>query len=215
MYLPAVFSEVDLTTLHDFIERHDFGVLVSQVDSEPFASHLPFLLERASGERGTLVAHVARDNPQWEQISGQTALAIFSGPHAYVSPGWYESAPAVPTWNYTAVHVSGRVEAITDPDELWGIVGRLVARHEAHRPAPWSLADDAEFARRLLPQIVGLRLKIDRIEGKSKLSQNRPLEQRLRVIRALREAEDENSRAVAELMDQALPTGTESAPRGS
>ncbi|RPI85194.1 MAG: FMN-binding negative transcriptional regulator, partial [Planctomycetaceae bacterium] len=147
--------------------------------------------------------------------SGQTALGIFSGPHAYVSPGWYESAPAVPTWNYTAVHVSGRVEAISDPDELWGIVGRLVARHEARRPAPWSLTDDAEFARRLLPQIVGLRLKIDRIEGKSKLSQNRPLEQRLRVIRALREAEDENSRAIAELMDQALPTGTESAPRGS
>jgi catechol 2,3-dioxygenase-like lactoylglutathione lyase family enzyme len=93
MYLPAAFAESDLTRLHDFIEQNSFGLLVSQVDGLPFASHLPFLLERPAGPHGTLVGHMARANPQWREASGQTALAIFSGPHAYISPTWYEAEP--------------------------------------------------------------------------------------------------------------------------
>src|SRR5438445_13331101 len=109
MYIPAHFLESDLPTLHEFIERNSFGLLVSQCDGSPFASHLPFLLERSSGSRGTLVGHMARANPQWEQASGQRVLAVFSGPHAYISPTWYEADAVVPTWNYAAVHVTGHV----------------------------------------------------------------------------------------------------------
>src|SRR5271163_3835443 len=88
MYIPAAFAEADLTKLHDFMEQNSFGLLVAQVEGAPFASHLPFLLERTAGPHGTLVGHMARANPQWRDAGGQTALAIFSGPHAYISPTW-------------------------------------------------------------------------------------------------------------------------------
>src|SRR5581483_7907510 len=96
MYIPVAFAETNLTTLHDFIEQNSFGVLVSQFDGLPFATHLPFLLERTAGRHGTLIGHLARANPQWQQASGQTALAIFSGPHVYISPTWYEAEQVVP-----------------------------------------------------------------------------------------------------------------------
>src|SRR6516164_2747361 len=124
MYTPAAFAEADLARLLDFIERNSFGVLVSQVDG------LPFLLDRPAGPHGTLVGHVARANPQWREAAGQTALAVFSGPHAYVSPTWYEAEQVVPTWNYTAVHASGRVQVLEDPTALLKIVQGLVDVHE-------------------------------------------------------------------------------------
>src|SRR2546421_8219004 len=122
MYIPAAFAEPDLTKLHEFVEQNSFSLLVSMVDGLPFATHLPFLLERTAGRQGTLVGHVARANPQWRELAGQTALAIFSGPHAYISPTWYEAQRVVPTWNYTAVHASGRVEIIEDEGALFDIV---------------------------------------------------------------------------------------------
>ena len=109
MYIPAAFVESDPTALHGFIEQHSFGLLVSQLDGQPFASHLPFLLDRAAGTQGTLIGHMARANPQWRQSDGQTALVIFSGPHAYISPTWYEADQVVPTWNYAAVHAYGKM----------------------------------------------------------------------------------------------------------
>ena len=136
MYIPAAFAETDLTRLHDFIEQNSFGLLVSQVDGLPFASHLPFLLERTAGPHGTLVGHMARANPQWREAGGQTALAIFSGPHAYISPTWYEAEQVVPTWNYTAVHAYGRVQIIEDEDALLEIVQEVRAGLRAgHAPA--------------------------------------------------------------------------------
>src|SRR5690349_5446526 len=98
MYVPAPFAVTDIVRLHDFIERNSFGLLVSQVEGRPFASHLPFLLDRKACANGTLVGHVARANPQWKEAQGQSALAVFSGPHAYVSPTWYEAEQVVPTW---------------------------------------------------------------------------------------------------------------------
>ena len=138
MYIPAAFAELDLTKLHDFIEQNSFGLLVSQVDGLPFATHLPFLLERTAGPHGTLVGHMARANPQWQEAGGQTALAIFSGPHAYISPTWYEAEQVVPTWNYTAVHAYGRVQIIEDEDALLEIVQRSVRVYEQAMPQPWS-----------------------------------------------------------------------------
>jgi transcriptional regulator len=208
MYIPAVFAERDLTRLHDFIEQHSFGVLVSQVEGLPFATHLPFLLQRQAGPYGSLIGHMARANPQWQHAGGQTALAMFSGPHAYVSPTWYESAQVVPTWDYTAVHVYGPIQIVEDRDTLLEIVQKSVHFYEQAMPQPWSFADTGVYAERMLAQIVGFRIPIEKIEGKWKLNQNHPVERRKKVAQALRERQDENSQAVADLIEEALERDT-------
>jgi transcriptional regulator len=205
MYVPAAFAETDRARLLDFIEQHSFGLLVSQVEGLPFASHLPFLLDRAAGTHGTLVGHVARANPQWREADGQTALAIFAGPHTYVSPTWYEDEQVVPTWNYTAVHAYGRVRIIEDKDALLDVVRRSVQVYEKAMLRPWVFDGSGTFVERLLGQIVGFRIEIEKIEGKWKLNQNHPVERRRKVIRTLRERGDENSQAVAALMQARLP----------
>jgi transcriptional regulator len=205
MYIPAAFAESDLSRLHDFIEQHSFGLLVSQVDGLPFATHLPFLLERTTGRHGTLVGHVARANPQWREAGGQTVLAIFSGPHAYISPTWYEAEQVVPTWNYTAVHAYGQVRIIEDEGALLEIVRSFVQVYEQSMPRPWSLDGSRTFVERQLAQIVGFRMEIEKIEGKWKLNQNHPAERRRKVVRALRQRGDENAQAVADWMQAMLP----------
>jgi transcriptional regulator len=205
MYLPAAFAEPDLTRLHHFIEQNSFGILVSQVEGLPFATHLPFLLDRTAGPHGTLVGHMARANPQWREAGGQTALAIFSGPHAYISPTWYEAEQVVPTWNYTAVHAYGRVEVVEDNGALLEIVQRSVRAYERAMPRPWSLGPSSPFVERLLAQIVGFRIEVEKIEGKFKLNQNHPAERRKKVVRALQQRGGENAQAVAALMQAMLP----------
>jgi transcriptional regulator len=206
MYVPAAFAESDLTKLHDFIEQNSFGLLVTQVDGLPFATPLPFLFDRTAGPFGCLVGHVARANPQGRQAKGQTALAVFSGPHAYVSPTWYEAEQVVPTWNYAAVHVYGPIQVIEDRDTLLKIVQKLVQVHERAMPRPWSFTGSGTFGERLLTHIVGFRIEIEKIEGKWKLNQNHPVERRKKVIRALRDRGDENARAVADMMEGMLPS---------
>ncbi|MFO0800369.1 MAG: FMN-binding negative transcriptional regulator [Gemmataceae bacterium] len=205
MYVPPHFAETDPATLHEFITSHSFGLLVSQLGGVPFATHLPFLLDRAAGPYGTLVGHVARGNPHWQELGGAAALAVFSGPHAYVSPTWFASESAVPTWNYLAVHATGRAELIDDRDELRDIVRRSVAVYESAMPRPWQLDADSAYVERLLAGIVGFRLRIDRLEGKWKLNQNHPAERRAKVIRALETAGGENGLAVAAAMRRTLP----------
>lgn len=204
MYVPATFAENDLSVLHDFIERNSFALLVSQADDRPFASHLPLLLERTAGPNGTLVGHMARANPHGRDLDTQTVLCVFSGPHAYISPTWYEAENVVPTWNYTAVHAYGRVRLIHDPEPLLNIVRDSIAVYEKGMPRPWSLGPSDTFVDRLLAQIVGFRIEIERIEGKFKLNQNHPAERREKVIRALEAVGDENALAVAGLMARHL-----------
>ena len=199
MYVPPHFAETDLTKQHDFIERYSFGLLVAQLGGVPFVTHLPFLLERTSGPHGTLIGHMARANPHWTELAGQSVLAVFAGPHAYISPTWYESANVVPTWNYTAVHAYGSIELL-DKNGVRDVVTRTVSLYESALPQPWTFEADSVFIDRLLDQIVGFRLAIERIEGKMKLNQNHPVERREKVIRALRERGSADEIAVAELM---------------
>ena len=207
MYVPAAFADHDLARLHDFIERHSFGLLVSQVESLPFATHLPFLLDRTAGAHGALIGHMARANPQWREADGQTVLNIFSGPHAYISPTWYEAEQLVPTWNYTAVHVYGCIQIIEEESALLDIVQETVRVYESAMPRPWSFDGAGTFAERLLAQIIGFRIEIDKIEGKWKLNQNHPVERREKVVWALEQREgDENAKAIAALMRRTLPT---------
>jgi len=200
MYIPAAFAQTDSNTLFEFIEMYSFGLLISQVQGEPFASHLPFLLDRSSGPNGCLIGHMALANPQWRQADGQNVLAVFSGPHAYISPSWYQAENVVPTWNYVAVHVYGKLHVVRDEEALATILQDFVAYYEASLPRPWKFDADSDFARKMIKAVSGFRIEISRLEGKWKLNQNRPEEQRERVVRVLQTFPDENSRAIADLM---------------
>ena len=202
MYVPDHFREARPAVLHDFVRDHSFGTLVSHVDGEPFATHLPFLLDAGRGPHGTLRAHLARANPHWRSFQeGTTSLVIFQGPHAYVSPSWYATPVAVPTWNYTAVHVHGQPRLVEDREELRALVDDTVRLYEQLYPEPWRMDRlDEALVDKMLDNIVGFEITIDRLEGKLKLSQNRSAADREGVIAALTRQGDEQSLAVAALM---------------
>ena len=209
VYLPPAFTETRAEVLLEHIERHDFGLLVSHGKEGLIASQIPFLLERRDG-RLYLQGHLARANPQLADLDGAgEALAIFEGPHAYISPSWYQPGPAVPTWNYATVHAYGAARTIADPGWLRDFVRRLTKRHEAREPAPpWRMADLPEaYIASMLTGIVGVEIAVSRLDGKFKLSQNRPAADRPRIIAALEGREDADSRAVAELMREREPAG--------
>jgi transcriptional regulator len=201
MYVPKVFREDDAARLHAFLRAWSFGLLVTaDADRVPVATHIPFVLDE---DGGRLIGHVARPNPQWQSFDGtRQALAIFPGPHAYVSPTWYATTPAVPTWNYAAVHAYGRPRVLEGVEAARDAVTRLVAVHD---PA-WPLADQpADFTAGMLRGIVAFEMPIERLEGKLKMSQNRPAADRVGVVRALRGG-GAAERAVAELMDKVAPS---------
>jgi transcriptional regulator len=200
MYVPAAFAETDPDTLHRFIEAYSFGLLVSNHEGEPFATHLPFLLERGAGPHGTLIGHLARANPHWHDLEGQEVLAVFSGPHAYVSPTWYEAENVVPTWNYVAVHAYGTCRLVDDPESLADILAAMVATYERPLPNPWSLDPGGDFFRKVVRAVVGFRVEISRLEGKWKLNQNHPQERREKVRRILEKSEDPDAKEIARLM---------------
>jgi len=136
VYLPPAFTEARPEVLVAHIERHDFGLLVSHDAAGLVASHIPFLVERHDEELH-LLGHLARPNPQVEDLSvSREVLAIFSGPHAYISPSWYADGPSVPTWNYVDVHAYGKIQLVEDDDWLRRLLRRLSDRHEAGNPAP-------------------------------------------------------------------------------
>lgn len=211
LYNPPHFREQDRAVLDDHIRRTAFATLVTAGAEGPIVSHLPMLLMPEPAPGGALIGHVARANPQWRQSDlDKPALAIFGGPHAYVSPGWYpgkrEHGRVVPTWNYAVVHVTGRLVVLDDADAVLDIVRRLTDVHEASFATPWSVSDaPEEFVRAQLKGIVGLRLEIASVEGKMKLSQNRPASDREAVIAGLDERGDPASAAVSERMRDRLP----------
>jgi len=165
------------------------------------ASHVPFVVDR-DGDNLHLHAHLARPNPQVRQLArGGEVLAIFHGPHAYISPNWYGSGPSVPTWNYIDVHAYGIVRLVEDGDWLRRLLRRLSERHEARSPVPWRMDELPEsYVEGMLRGIIGLDISVTRLEGKYKLSQNRPASDRPRVIAALEDRGDADSQAVARLM---------------
>ena len=195
MYLPEHFAETRARELHRLIDEHPLGALVVAGPNGLDANHVPFLLDPEAGERGVLLAHVARANPLWRDArDGDEALVIFRGAEAYVSPNWYpskhETHRLVPTWNYRIVHVHGRLRIRDDERFVRGVVARLTRRHEtrAGSPKPWRMTDSApEFIDGMLAAIVGIEIGIDRIVGKWKLSQNRDEPDRQGVIAGLGE----------------------------
>ncbi len=138
MYVPESFQESDVAVQQEFIERNSFGLLVSHHLGSPFATHLPVVLDRTQGSQGTLLGHMAKANPQWKHFANEDCLVVFSGPHSYISPTWYEADNMVPTWNYVAVHAYGKFELVEDQESVLSILRRSVDTYERKRPgAPY------------------------------------------------------------------------------
>lgn len=202
MHVPDHLRMADTAEAQAFIDAHSFGLLMTP-DLE--ATHLPLVLRPEEGELGTLYGHVARASPHWQALDGAETLAVFQGPHAYVSPSWYAGTPAVPTWNYVAVHARGRIRLL-DATQTRTAVRALVAVHEPE------LLDDRErlpeaFERRLLEAVVGFRLEITALQGKHKLGQHRSRADQRGVHAALAASRDPEARRLAEYM-QARGLGT-------
>jgi transcriptional regulator len=209
MYTPASFQETRLPALHAAIEQIAFASLVSTTADGLQVSHIPLLLAPEEGPCGTLYGHVAKANIH-AACDGAASLAIFLGPHAYISAGWYPGKQThgreVPTWNYIAVHAHGNLETFDDPAALRQLLRRLTDRHERTMPNPWRLDDaPADYIDRNLTAIIGLRLPIERLEGKWKLSQNRTQADRDGVLAGLDALNDEPSRRMAEAIRNANP----------
>jgi len=205
MYVPEAFAVSDEATHFEFMTAHGFATLVTAGREGPFASHVPALLER---DRRVLQLHVAAANPHARMADGDRALVIFTGPHGYVSPSWYTTEPAVPTWNYAAVHVHGRVTRIAERAKVAALLAKLIAAHEP-RGSAWkmgALPDD--YMARMIAGIAGFEISLDRIEGKFKLSQNRSAADRAAVIAALDGSTQDYDRALADFMRRhAAPKG--------
>lgn len=211
MFVPEPFEETRVEVLHELIRAHPFGVLVTLNEGNLEANHLPFELDSEPAPFGTLRGHVARANPVWHAHAGANeTLAIFQGPQAYISPGWYETkkrtGEVVPTYNYAVVHAYGTLRAIEEREWLRGLVERLTRRHEAGKPAPWEVSDaPSGYIERMLGAIVGLELRITRLVGKWKVSQNRPAADRAGVVEGLRGTDDPQARAMAALVERRAP----------
>jgi transcriptional regulator len=207
LYEPPAFREDRPEILHALIRQARLALLVSNgAGGVPDITHLPLTLLPEEGPQGLLLGHVARANPHWRALAeAGRAIAVFRGPDAYVSPNWYPSKAehqrVVPTWNYEAVQAEGPVEIIEDPARLLGIVRRLTETQEAAQPRPWQVADaPAAFVAGQLKGIVGLALRIERLTGKRKLSQNRPAADRDGAIAGLEASADPRDRATAAAM---------------
>jgi transcriptional regulator len=214
MYIPSHFAVSDSAWAHRLIESNSFALLITAGDDgAQFASHIPLLLDAARGPHGTLVGHIARGNPQWRHFGARAAkppstesvarpaLAIFQGPHAYISPSWYATAPQVPTWNYVTVHAYGVPAVFDDAGRVRALLKRLTDTFEGDGAKRWrmeGLADD--YVAAMIKGIVAFEMPIQRLESKAKLGQNRAPPDRAGAIKGLRATGDAMAADVARLM---------------
>jgi transcriptional regulator len=213
MYRPAHFREDRIDVLHDFIHEHSLSTLVTMTAEGLIANHIPLILDPEPAPFGTLRGHVARANPLWrDSLADVHALAIFHGPHAYITPSWYptkqETGHVVPTYNYVVVHAHGPLLTYTDPSRLERHLRALTDRHEAPFETPWKVDDaPADFFQNLLSGIVGIEIPIQRLEGKWKVSQNRTPADRAGAAEGLRATGHSDMAGLISAKNGDLPTG--------
>jgi len=211
MYTPSVNAEKDIPTLRSFVRENPLCALVTPTDTGLVASHIPMMLHDIGDGFGTLRGHVARANSQWQNFNPiEDALAIFTGPQHYISASWYPSKAVhgkeVPTWNYVAVHASGRMRIVENADWLLEHLRTLTDKNEVIAEVPWQVADaPPDFIARLSKAIVGIELVVTRIEGKWKVSQNRSEADAAGVIDALESLGTPASNAMKELVRSRRP----------
>ncbi|KWV41360.1 transcriptional regulator [Rhizobium altiplani] len=193
MYQPPHFREEDLSVQHALIRAHPLGMLITAGTSGLMANSVPFHLDAAASEKGILRLHLAKANPQWRDIdAGADVLAVFQGADAYITPSWYqtkqETGKVVPTWNYAIVQVRGRARVIDDADWLLQQINAITTQQEGPRDRPWAVGDAPDdFIRAQMKGIIGVEIEIAAIEGKWKVSQNRPVADREGVVAGLGE----------------------------
>jgi len=205
MYVPPHFTIDELGAIHATMRASRLATLVTATADGLMGTPLPLILDEGEGDYGTLYGHVARPNPQWKAPAVGEAMAIFTGPDAYVTPSWYvtkaEHGKVVPTWNYVAVHAYGPAEFFEDADRLLDVVTRLTNLHESSRAEVWQVSDaPADFIKAQLRGIVGIRMPITRIDAKKKMSQNRKLEDRAGVVAGLSASDNPVDREVAAMI---------------
>jgi len=211
MYIPRAFEETRVEVMHELMRAHPFAAIVTVGSAGLTATHIPLVLHAEGSDYGLLRGHMARANSQWTEHNGSTdALAIFSGPHQYVSPSWYatkqEDGRVVPTWNYAVVHAYGPLTLHHETAWLLEHLNTLVTQHESRFERPWKVADaPADYIERQTHGIVGIEIPIRRLEGKWKLSQNRSEEDREGVIDRLAELGTADSAAMRTLMREGTP----------
>jgi len=216
MYIPPSFRIDYPKKLSAFMDAYSFATLVTCHSSEPLATHLPVRQISKDGVCTTLVSHMARANPQWRHFSTDVdVLTIFAGPHAYISPSWYATEPAVPTWNYAAVHVYGRPVIIDDHKRIVSLLNETVSFYEQSFDRPWPGTLPIEFRDQLIESIVAFEIRVTRIEGKFKLGQNRSVDDTKGVYKALAGSQNDDARTLAALMaSEGLGDGDSPTPAG-
>ena len=187
----------DIVHKHQFIHEFGFGVVVSSADTLT-ATHLPFVLHAEEGEQGVLYAHCAKANPHWKSLEGQNVLVIFTGPHGYISPSWYTSKPAVPTWNYTAVHAYGIASLLNQQDTLKA-VDQIVEKYEPQLLVERDIVTD-QIKHKMLAGIVGFKIELTKLEGQLKLGQNRSQDDQTGIYNALTGSSNLGNLALAKYM---------------
>lgn len=215
MYIPPYHAQHDLNKMQSLIESHSLGAWVTLGAEGLIANHIPFVLDRSAGEFGTLRGHVSRANRVWQQLSSELdSLVLFQGPHAYITPTWYPSrldkgsgeGRVVPTWDYVAVHASGRPRVVEDPQWLLQLLHDLTDQNEAAHALPWRVDDaPADFIGKLARAVVGIEIPISKLQGRWKLSQDEALPDRRGTVEGLRALGDVNASALAQLINQEIP----------
>jgi transcriptional regulator len=200
LYVPRAFRVDDSAALAALIDEHPFATLVTPASPEPCISHVPLLRDRSAATL-TLLGHFARANPHGQHAAGTASTAIFHGPHAYVSPTWYEDpANAVPTWNFATVHVHGPLEVLASTQDAEDVLRALVERFEGDDESAWRFSMQGRQREAMLSGIVAFRIVAQAVSGKFKLSQNRPPTDRRRVLDALDASTHADSRATGDWM---------------
>ncbi len=206
MYVPAHFNEDRIDVLHELMRATGLATLVSMTIDGLIASHAPLMLDPDPAPLGTLIGHLAKANPHARLADPDVqTLVIFQGPDGYITPSYYaakkQHGKVVPTWNYAAIHAYGTLQVFDDPARLLAVVTRLTNRHETPRTHPWAVSDAPEdFIEGMLRGIVGIALPIARLEGKVKMSQNRPAADLPGLIDGLRQ---DGQEALAEAVARA------------
>ena len=197
MFIPAYYRNSDFSEISKFIEEHSFATLVSHLEGKPWATHIPLELETKLSGESILAGHISRANPQWKSFSnGERVLAIFQGPHSYVSSSWYNHVN-VPTWNYVAVHVYGTMRILND-EEQYTKLKAMVDRYEKIADKPIDMDKlPADMMGKYMKAIVGFEMSMDKVEGKWKMSQNRDEEDKLAIISELEKLNEVNATLVA------------------
>lgn len=198
MYIPPHYQSHDRAALLAFMRRYSFATLVTQVDGRPFATHLPFVV-REEGEQLFLGAHVSKANPHWKTLTEQPVLVIFAEPHAYVSPSHYDRVQNVPTWNYIAVHAYGRAALLPDLNASLAALEAMIDQYEPAYRAQWE-GLPMEYKTKMAAGIVAFDIRVEELQGKEKLSQNKTDAERARIAETFAQSEDAQARALAGYM---------------